>query len=291
MGSEVGGAGGVSAGRYTSMVFPIWFEDLRQTVDQQEKEYVEGVKKERERRCREGLQQGRSEKELDALLKQEIEKDKERDLRLCWRIKPNALLSEERPRLLPVNAVLHPPTYNPDEPVFPTDKVVLCGLHPANTLFVTAMQLDCYNMYANIDPKRCHRWSIMYRVANDLDAIPIEKPLHVDMYTHGICVNATTLSNKLNNFVIITDRYVDITIHGNELILFQVRGNTQLRARKRLLRFPLSPRKLCCSAARAALKPMGGLGVCETRNSPRTLGYQPSCGGWGEKESGTELLS
>jgi hypothetical protein len=32
------------------------------------------------------------------------------------------------------------------------------------------------------------------------------------------------------------------------------RGNTQLRARKRLLRFPLSPRKLCCSAARAALK-------------------------------------
>jgi hypothetical protein len=36
----------------------------------------------------------------------------------------------------------------------------------------------------------------------------------------------------------------------------QVGGTCAARARKRLAHFPLSPRKLCCSAARAALKPM-----------------------------------
>jgi hypothetical protein len=264
--SHLRGGAEAGDGRYTSMVFPVWFEDLKHTIEQQEKEYVvregggdnlcacfartrfakkkkqtscrpvltargcdaffnpqDGVKKDRERRCREGLQQGRSEAELTALLKQEAEKDKERDLRLCWTIKPPALLSEEHPVLLPSAAAaagVPVPAHNPDAPVFSADKVTLCGLAPAHTLFVTAIQLDCYNMHVGIDPKRCHRWSILYRVANDLDAIPIERPLHVDTYTHGICVNATVLSNKLNHFVIVTDRYVELTIHGNVLTLF-----------------------------------------------------------------------
>jgi hypothetical protein len=38
-------------------------------------------------------------------------------------------------------------------------------------------------------------------------------------------------------------------------------GNTHLCACTRLLRFPLPPRKSCCSAARAALKPMAGGGT------------------------------
>jgi len=201
----------------TAMVFPVWFEDLRQTIEQQEKEHVESVKKERERQSRAGLQQGRSEKELEALLKQEAEKDRERDLRLCLRINTPALLSEMRPVLVPGPGVVP----NPDACTFPSDTIALCGFSPAQTLFVTSLDLACYNMHANIDPARFHRWRISYRVTNDLLPIPVEKPLRVDMYTHGICVNATTFSNKLNNFVIITDRFIDVTIHGNQLILFQ----------------------------------------------------------------------
>jgi hypothetical protein len=66
----------------------------------------------------------------------------------------------------------------------------------------------------------------------------------------------------------------------------QVGGTCAARSQA-LTHFPLSPRKLYFRL----LEQPGYLRKGLRKTSLRTQGYQPSGGGWGEKESGTELLS